>query len=443
MQNITRTEAATKETFVEILSTAENLQQNHAEKIIAEIYPQADSYILSIIAKHPATKPQMLIEIVDNPNLTIEGKIALAENDKTPSTVLSKLYASSKKDDRLFLALASNPNTSQQILSKLAKNRKWEIRQQVAFHKKVSPAVITELAHDKDSTVRLTALRNGKLPTEEIIQILGTNPDLPQVRAAAHNPNLPVELAIAWVDHHEVTVKSAIAVNPVLPVNELAKLVLENEDSRILSSIAQIQNLHEEISLLLCSPAVSLDIRMTLASNPTISTRTAVNLLVDPAPSVRRRAATGQKHLTSASLTQAVLEEEDPRVIAAICAHPATPDNVVLSLLYQNLVSSPANTVAITRSITHSVKAINQEIANLIARADDTKALATLASRADCPLAIFTACAKHEKPILRLAAASNPDCPPHLLNRLTVDQDPTISFIALTHPSYELLPKTK
>jgi hypothetical protein len=331
-------------------------------------------------------------------------------------------------------AIASNTSTPSDVLDVLSRDPRWDIRQQVAGHHATSEATLIKLLRDTDTSVRDAAMANRHIPMDALLMFMGTSPDHLMTLAAARNPHIPSSLANEWSTHTSHLVRSLIAANPALSGNALEILSAEPR-LRIQAGVASNPNISAQSAELLSSPLRALDIRASLADNKAIPLETAAALLVDPDPIVRRRAALAQTCLTPSLLAQAGLEEEHTRVLAAIATHKNSPEPLITRIILRAHRSTGTAESPIARAIAYRSENISTPVAHLIAETGDPEALSVIASRPDAPRVLITVCAKHEDAVFRRAAAVNPACPPHLLERLTHDSDSATAMIALTNPT--------
>lgn len=430
------------ETFTDTLYLVDRMGEEHSAALIEALTSSREIkneetiiYSSQYCPKALILKTSMLL--INKPNLTDEEAEILTYIARNPATPVEVLTMLAKHKSPIIKTLtAGNPSTPSKLLDVLGKDKTWEVRQQVAFNPATSKKTINLLIKDVDTNVSNTALTHPKTDARMLLEGLGENPDLPKIRAACRNKNLPAENMLKWSQHHSVSVQAAIASNPSTPKNILYALS-QTDNSTIQAAIAGNISIPADLALILSNPVHELNVRANLSENPNINEHVATLLLVDPSPMVRRKTALLHKNIPSSALAQAALEEEDPRVIAAITTHPKMPTNIATHVVAKTLNSKDLSySKSLMRAIAYSDTEVHPGIAYLIAGVNDQKTLAVLATRSDCPLAIFTASAKHENPALRRAAAANPECPADLLYRLAQDEDPLTATLAKTHPSY-------
>lgn len=328
-------------------------------------------------------------------------------------------------------ALAGRVNAAPELLDVLARDRDWETRLHVAGNPVTSEATLRQLANDPDPSVRITVISNPNCPSELLEQIYTCPSDLQLVRAAAANPKLPANVAHQWADHHEPNVRAAIAGNQRLP--ELTMHRLANDpDIRVQRYLAKNPHLSPALAQYLAHPAQPLNTRIALSDNRSLAAAVATDMLVDPSEIVRRRIALNQQALNSSALAQAALDEDDPRVLAALVRHPKLPGSIAHTLITR-VGESSRRSKAFVRAAAHHLEEISPATAYAIANLHDIASTAALVARPDCPLNIFAASAAHPLPDLRRAAAANPSCPPGTLENLVYDPDPLAALIAVYH----------
>ena len=93
-------------------------------------------------------------------------------------------------DSNVRLSAAGNPNTPVEVLTELAKDSDSNVRLSAAGNPNTPVEVLTELAKDSDSNVRLSAAGNPNTPVEVLTE-LAKDSDSNVRLSAAGNPNTP------------------------------------------------------------------------------------------------------------------------------------------------------------------------------------------------------------------------------------------------------------
>lgn len=391
--------------------------------------PWCPSYLLAGIAKQLlASRGRATGERLDPQQVSLLANVA-AHSQTSASTIADLVVEPTAPTVRRHLArsLRATP----EHLDVLARDPDWETRLHVAANPATSENTLRSLAEDKDPSVRAAVIANPHSPAQLLKDILNGPADLQSIRAAAANPLLPISVACLWADHHAPTVRAAVAASQPLPEQTMLRLA-DDPEPRVQRYLASNPTLPRAVSDYLADPGQQLNTRIALAANAGLNVANAVNLLVDSSSLVRRRAALHQHALSSAVLTQAALDEDDPRVLAALVRHPNLPERVTHNLLGR-LASSPHASRAFVRAAAHHLTHLNPDTAYLIAGLHDMASTSALVARPDCPLTIFAASARHPLPQLRRATAANPNCPPGTLDALRSDPDPITALIAANH----------
>lgn len=440
MIQVSNTQTVEASKLLNAVPLAGKLENRHALSLLPILIQRLDSaeHKAALIASENCP-PEVLAAWTASLNTTkdhtledLELTIALAGNAKTPPASLEVL---NKVPNRLVkLAIASNPSSPETVLDALAKNKDWEIRQQVAYNTATSEHTLVTLLDDSDSSVFQAALKNPTINVETFLKRLGKTPDLPTIRAAAQYPNLPRNLALSWASHPEPSIRLSIASSSALPGEILWELV--QRENHVEAKVAENINIPAELAIFLASKSENLDTRTHLARNPNLPLEAATILLVDSSPLVRRQTALNQPKLPAQILKQAFLEEEEPRVVAALALHRHIPLEVVRKELTRAIANSSASAKAMGRALAYSVHPLTTDLIQLIAGSGDEKSLAGLMSRPDCPTKIFLSGVTHLAFEVRRAAAANPDCPKNVLNLLVHDEDTVTALLAQTHPTY-------
>ncbi|MDZ7966465.1 MAG: hypothetical protein RM368_16055 [Nostoc sp. DedSLP03] len=155
--------------------------------------------LFTAIAQNPNTSESLLLQLAEDGSWNI--KIAIAENPKTPLSLLNK-FADWRS---MHEAIARNPQASSAILEKLAGENEKEIRDLVKNHPNVSETAIAiinfiegkpgtsidlleRLASDRRASVRLLVATHPSTPAKVLEKLAqDTDEDVP-FKAASH-PN--------------------------------------------------------------------------------------------------------------------------------------------------------------------------------------------------------------------------------------------------------------
>jgi hypothetical protein len=197
----------------------------------------SDESIRIAVAKSPNTPQSFLIELAHDKDKDVRHKVA--GNYNTPKEILDKLSDDSTISVRI--GVAGNPYTSESVLEKLAVDKDYEVRSKVAAHEKTPMAILEQLAHDRSAIVRLAALDNPLMPialfNSLLEKIVARNIKI------IENYKLPL-VFIEWaINHNSENIRIAIANNPHLEENHLARLV---EDKAVAVRLAVLK--HSEMS---------------------------------------------------------------------------------------------------------------------------------------------------------------------------------------------------
>ncbi len=151
---------------------------------------------------------------------TVEVRLAVARNHKTPSNILEKLA----KDpaEIVCAAVAQNLTTSEAILNDLAGHNNIKVRHAVALNPLISDAIKQELSKD-ETEVKIALLNNPSLTSELGDRIAESENEEIKI-ALAKMKNLSNNLLEKLVKDENISVKMALLKNPSIPRSILEKL---------------------------------------------------------------------------------------------------------------------------------------------------------------------------------------------------------------------------
>ena len=156
-------------------------------------------YVCLELAKNPNT-PIDILEQLSNGRLTYDYRIrrGVAENPSTPVTILQNLIRGSDYD--VSRAVAKNPNVTPDILRRIAsfvtpahnKDSYFMMLCAVAENDKTPTDVLTKLSHSEDAYVRAHVAKNPNTPLETLRELtsddsyyvqdyLGKNPRIGEI----------------------------------------------------------------------------------------------------------------------------------------------------------------------------------------------------------------------------------------------------------------------
>jgi hypothetical protein len=122
-----------------------------------------------------------------------EIRVAIAENPKTPKSILEQL---AWDENAIRNKVARNPNTPEKSLERLAKDNNCGIRREVARNSSTPARVLEQLAKDENVEVRYHLTQNPNLP-ESILEQLAKDDDFWIREEIVNNLNTVSQVAIA------------------------------------------------------------------------------------------------------------------------------------------------------------------------------------------------------------------------------------------------------
>ncbi len=311
--------------------------------------------VRQVAASSPTTPPEVLAAMVHDRSRVVREHVA--RNRNTPPHTLEQLSRDPAYEVRLMAASWVQSPTS---LRSLSRDRNWQVRLQLAQRHDLPAHISTTLAVDMRPEIRAAVA--ARPAPDEVYQRLMNDTDEAVVRTLATNRRIPphVTLALAAHDHTsvrrrvghhtttiaalamladdpDVTVRLAVAMNPVLPLH--TAVLMLNTRSKMLKRTL-LMRFHEQLSdevvgtlleELLASPNSDdrASLRRTFADRITPLPITAPPALTDR----RGLFEVVDRCLPYELIAHALVHPDTPAtVVAGLMAHPLIPADVLTQL---------------------------------------------------------------------------------------------------------------
>ena len=149
-------------------------------------------------------------------------------NDKSSESIPQTTASDDSQFLKQFCPLTyakNNPNSplALDIFKKLSKDRKYDVRAQVAKSSNCPPDVLKKLSEDKESLVRKYVAVNPNCPLD-ILKKLSEDEDIFVRTVVAIKPNCPLDILKKLSEDEVQDVRTYVARNPNCPLDILKKL---------------------------------------------------------------------------------------------------------------------------------------------------------------------------------------------------------------------------
>jgi hypothetical protein len=162
-----------------------------------------------------------------------EVRLAVAENELTPTDALNKLSGDSSSDVKK--AVASNISATNEILKKLATDNLSSVRAAVAGDPKTQVGLLAELSKDENRDVRAKVASHQNTPVN-VLRSLAKDTDSYVRYKVAGNPNTPEDILRLLASDKDISVRHELAYNPNTPTDVLE--ILTNDTEEVVSQDA-------------------------------------------------------------------------------------------------------------------------------------------------------------------------------------------------------------
>lgn len=423
-------------------------------------------------AFRPGTIPVQLIRELASDHATYDVQRFLAGYLDTPSRVLEELFAKTSSIE-VLAALAENQRTPKTILQQLARHERSEVRCAVATGKAISPQTALILSEDPDANVRATLAENSAI-TPRVQTILSDDP-VPFVRASLlKSPRLDDEIYKALCDDRDVTVQAKALLAPRISADiqlqwadtdelfpQLVLLARKQLPDPVLESLClsthpevQLQAIprknlsademlgfarHQDIAVrsLVCRqeelPAIVQQIlandpehavRMQLARHPRLSHDAALKLISYGNPEIIL--ALLQNPASPPAAIAVLAETHDQLALKLLAARPNLSDDLI-AIILQYADDDTLYHLAFRGIPCHGMSA---PIAKRLADHPLPTLRALAAQSRQLPVAIIAKLSQDTASAVRLAIARHPDAPEAILQHLVLDNDDEVQDAA-------------
>ncbi len=243
------------------MTLAEALNSNTSAARLAEILDLNNQKICQAIATNPNTSPKVLLElfknypleVLKNPSLNLilleipdfleqllsASYLFLRRSKDLPPFILEAAINHPEPKIQHFLILECNlpEYYLKRLLFKLANNEYSIIRKLVAENKNTPISLLKKLANDRNSDVRISAVRNRNMPThfrEKILKELASDRNSKVRISVAQNKHTPISLLEKLASDRNSKVRISVAENKHTPIYLLEELASDrNSEVRI------------------------------------------------------------------------------------------------------------------------------------------------------------------------------------------------------------------
>ena len=292
-----------------------SLSKNVGPKTLARLAQENNIFILSQVARHPATSPRLLQWLAGY-------KI---------KTGYQKKYWFLEQNQRVVqCAVAGNPRTPQGAIYQLVSANEVVLRRQAVLHPSLEALDHAIMALDKEAEVRAALAPLPRLASDVYAQ-LATDP-APEVRAAlARNTHVPLEILSVLARDSEPQVRAAAAGNPRLPVELQAELLGDSAET----------------------------VRAALSGNARLSQEHAIRLARDPSTRVRKYLAANPH--TPVALLDELWQTGNLEVWQGLARHPRIAPDLLAQLARRGDAPTRLAVAAHTRTPADTLRELAQE----------------------------------------------------------------------------------
>lgn len=336
---------------------------------LAKLARTTDLAVLELVAQNPSTPPDALRHLAHSQPPSV--RCAVASNPSTPADVLDTILATSGVTESETVAVAGNEATSATTLTRLSKSKTQTVTLAVAGNRATplsvradlfdSPALRDVLIRtpylDGTSSVRI-ASAEAYHGSANVQRLLTHDPDPKVRRAIASARNAPAEvldilvedpvaivseLALArrstdatvlsrLKDTDDIAVLSHLFRNSDTPPDvrlAVARRILLATDDETANAIAQDERMPADVLEQLARRS-SAHIRASIGRNPSTPVTVVHTLTSDPDDGVRGAAA-ASTHLSLTMLVR-LAADANAAVRVAIAGNPSTPREILMRL---------------------------------------------------------------------------------------------------------------
>lgn len=449
------------------------------QRLTASRAPDLREETLLLIARHPATPPEVLSAL--HLGASIEVLAHLIENPSTRDADRAVIVESmqTSKSSAIRERLASIRAAPPDVLLALASDKSPKVRIAVARNRAAPAEALSRLAASRDDDVRWSVLANPSAP-DEIVE-----PTAEAMLRAEHDENLltvlevlkardgiqlPAELVEAALDRlsksrvRDPDLRVAAAADDRCSARTLSRLA-RSADEDVREAVAANRNTPLAAFERLAQD-IHAEVRAAVAQNPVTPCSLLVTLSHDQ--EWQPRAAIASNHTAPQAVLERLLDDGDPRVRTAAMKNPCTPQESVRRVeaeraevrqralpdratlgemaahrraeVRMEVAFSPAadanllvilggeRSVQVKRAVAANPRTPPAVLAQL-AESDDEQLRHCVALNGATPAPVLAQLAGQSID-LAILVAMNPDTPLEVLDALAQDGNPVVRFVA-------------
>lgn len=228
----------------------------------------------------------------------------------------------------IVLALIENPKIVTRHYKSLLDKKSHIINNHISKILGPESKLFESLEKSKDPNILEGLLQNPYIDEDIILTILSQfRHELPSMRAAARNPNLPYSLMSEWSRSQDPTLQRTLALNSNLNL-ETQEILSCSADERTIVNLASNPSLDNEIAERFLSSLYSDSVRLAMAANPKLNADIVKKLLASQNDYVRAEIICNQQHISSDLIAQIAIDETEQSVIKQIVLKSQLSDSI-------------------------------------------------------------------------------------------------------------------
>ncbi len=319
--------------------------------------------------------------------------------------------------------VAQNPNTPLRILEEMVEDKTMNIREAAvenlcenfAYHPDTASKILHQLAKIRDQRVRLAVARNFNTPGSALEQLAKEQHSTIRL-VVARNLNTPAQVLEKLVRDENKYVREAAIKN--LSQNFVQHF---NLPGNILEQFEAVQNpgtSQDALKRLATSKFVL--IREGIAIHPNTSSTVLEELAADKNSTLRLGVA--QNPNTPGSLLEQLALDKGAQVRLAVAGNPNTPVSLLEQLAKKRTHShQPLQAAAVKNLISQNPERVAAFLEEYIQPLKPSFSRLLVFFHPQAPSAMLAKNFRSYSWLERYAIAQNPNTPPHILKRLTLD----------------------
>jgi hypothetical protein len=265
--------------------------------------------------------------------------VKLLSNSEISEEVITHFINTAPSD--ILLALIENPDIVAKHYKSFLDKKSQIINNHISKILGPETKLLESLKKSKDPNILEGLLQNPSIDENMILTILNQfKHELPSMRAAARNPNLPYNLISEWSRSKDLTLQRTLALNPSLNL-ETQEILSCSADERTIVNLASNSSLEYEIAERFLSSLYSDSVRLAMAANPKLNADIARKLLASQNDYIRAEIICNQQNIPDELIAQIAIDETEPSVIKQIVLK-THPSDSIWKILY-NRVKNKSN----------------------------------------------------------------------------------------------------